>query len=129
MFSVMLPRNPFLENFGQMLEIFKTSQQIHRLIELNLIVGTNFALASVRKWHSKLNFNTISQGLPPPQRSRAVPMQVHMDAMLEPSRRMITNLLEADARFFREYHYLNPLMVDPADQFARVKRMRAVFSL
>jgi hypothetical protein len=52
-----------------------------------------------------------------------------MDAMLEPSRRMITNLLEADARFFREYHYLNPLMVDPADQFARVKRMCAVFSL
>jgi hypothetical protein len=112
----MLPRNPFLENFGQLFEIFKISQHIHRLIELNLIAGANFALAWVRKWHSKLNFNTISQGLPPPQRSRAVPTQVHMDATLEPARRMITKLLEADGGFFREYHYLNPLMVDLADQ-------------
>jgi hypothetical protein len=36
------------------------------LIELNLFAGANFALGWVRKWHSKLNFNTMSQGLPPP---------------------------------------------------------------
>jgi hypothetical protein len=41
-----------------------------------------------------------------------------MDATLEPARRMITKLLEADADFFREYHYLNPLMVDSSDQVA-----------
>jgi hypothetical protein len=82
------------------LEIFRTSQRIHRVIELNLIACANFALAWVRKWHSKINFNTIS-----PE-----------DATLEPARRMITKLLDADVGFFREYHYLNPLMVDPADQ-------------
>jgi hypothetical protein len=60
MFSVMLPRNPLSENFGQLLEVFKTSQRIHRLIELNLVDGAKFALGWVRKWHSKLNFNTIS---------------------------------------------------------------------
>jgi hypothetical protein len=116
MFSMMLSRNPFPKFFGQLLEIFRTSQHIHRQIELNLIAGANFALAWVQKWLSKLDFNTISQGLPPPQRSKAVPTQVHMDAMLEPARRMITKLLEADGGFFREYHYLNPLMVDLADQ-------------
>jgi hypothetical protein len=100
MFSVMLPRNPPRENFGQLLEVFRTSQRIHRLIELNLIAGANFALGWVRKWHSKLNFNTISRGLPPPQRSRSVVMQVHMDATLEPARRMITKLLESNASFF-----------------------------
>jgi hypothetical protein len=31
---------------------------------------------------------------------------------------MITKLLEADADFFREYHYLNPLLVDSSDQVA-----------
>jgi hypothetical protein len=41
-----------------------------------------------------------------------------MDATLEPARRMITKLLEADANFFYEYHYLNPLMVDSSDQVA-----------
>jgi hypothetical protein len=41
-----------------------------------------------------------------------------MDATLEPSRRMITKLLEADADFFRKYHFLNPLMVDSSDQVA-----------
>jgi hypothetical protein len=45
-------------------------------------------------------------------------MRVHMDATLEPARRIITNLLEADADFFCEYHYLNPLMVDSSDQVA-----------
>jgi hypothetical protein len=116
MFSVMLHGNPLLENFGQLLEVFKMSQRIHRLIELKLVVGANFALGWVRKWHSKLNFNTISQGLPPPQRSRAVPMRIHMDATLEPAKRMITELLEASAGFFREYHYLIPLLVDSSDQ-------------
>jgi hypothetical protein len=42
----------------------------------------------------------------------------HMDATLEPARRMISKLLEVDAGFFREYHYLNPLMVDSSDQVA-----------
>jgi hypothetical protein len=45
-------------------------------------------------------------------------MQVHMDATFEPARRMITKLLEADADFFHEYHYLYPLMVDSSDQVA-----------
>jgi hypothetical protein len=44
MFPVMLPRNPLLENFGQLLEVFKMSRCIHRLIELNLVAGANFAL-------------------------------------------------------------------------------------
>jgi hypothetical protein len=35
-----------------------------------------------------------------------------MDATLEHARRMITKLLEANADFFREYRYLNPLMVN-----------------
>jgi hypothetical protein len=115
-FSVMLHRNPLPENFGQLLEVFKMSQHIHRLIELKLVAGANFAIGRVRKWHSKLNFNTISRGLPPPQRSTAVLMRVHMDATLEPARRMMTKLLEANSGFFREYHYLNPLMVDSCDQ-------------
>jgi hypothetical protein len=62
---MMLLRNPFPASFRELLDVFKTSRRIHRLIELNLIVGTNFALAWVRKWHPQLNFNTMSQGLPP----------------------------------------------------------------
>jgi hypothetical protein len=44
MFSVMLPRNPPPENFGQLLEVFRMRRRIHRLIELNIIAGANFAL-------------------------------------------------------------------------------------
>jgi hypothetical protein len=40
----MLPWNAPPENFGQLLEVFKTSQRIHRLIELNLVASANFAL-------------------------------------------------------------------------------------
>jgi hypothetical protein len=41
-----------------------------------------------------------------------------MDPTLEPARRIISKLLEADAEFFHEYHYLNPLMVDLSNQVA-----------
>jgi hypothetical protein len=44
MHSVMLPRNPLPGSFTQLLKVFKSSQQIHRLIELNLVAGANFAL-------------------------------------------------------------------------------------
>jgi hypothetical protein len=38
-----------------------------------------------------------------------------MDATLQPARRIIAWLLQEDAAFFHEYHYLNPLLVDDAD--------------
>jgi hypothetical protein len=104
------------ENFGQLLEVFRTSRRIHRLIELNLVAGANFALGWIRKWHPRLNFVTMSLSLPSSQSSRNAVMRVHMDATLQPARRIIARLLEADASFFCEYHYLNPLHVDQSDQ-------------
>jgi hypothetical protein len=42
-------------------------------------------------------------------------LRVHMENMLQPARRLVARLLEADAVFFREYHYLDPLGVDDSD--------------
>jgi hypothetical protein len=112
MYSIMLPHNPPLESFKELLDAFRLSQQIHRLIELNLVAGANFALGWIHKWHPRLNFSSMSLSLPP---GRAM-LQVHMDATLPPARRIIGRLLQEDARFFYEHHYLNPLMVDDSDQ-------------
>jgi hypothetical protein len=112
MYSVMLPRNPPPEGFKQLLDAFRSSQRIHRLIELNLVAGANFALGWIRKWYPRLNFSSMSLSLPP---GRAK-LQVHMDATLQPARRIIGRLLQEDARFFHEHHYLNPFMVDDSDQ-------------
>jgi hypothetical protein len=43
-YSVMLPRNAMPREFRQLLETFRTSQRVHLLIKLNLIVGANFSL-------------------------------------------------------------------------------------
>jgi hypothetical protein len=112
MYSVMLPRNPPPGSFRQLLEIFRTSQRVHLLIKLNLIAGANFALGWMRKWHPKLNYDSMSQDLPP---GRAM-LGVHMDATLQPARRIISRFLLEDARFFHEHHYLNPFNVDDSDQ-------------
>jgi hypothetical protein len=101
MYFVMLPRNPPPENFGHLLKVFRTSRRIHRLIELNLVAYDYFALGWVRKWHPRLNLVTMSLGLPSSQRFRTMGLQVHIDATLQPTRRMIARLLEADASFFR----------------------------
>jgi hypothetical protein len=108
----MLPRNPPSGSFKQLLDAFRSSQQIHRLIELKLVAGANFALGWIRKWHPRLNFSSMSLSLP---LGRAM-LQVHMDATLPPARRIIGWLLQEDAGFFCEHHYLNPLMVDDSDQ-------------
>jgi hypothetical protein len=109
MYSVMLPRNPLLGGFKQLLNVFRSSQRIHWLIELNLVAGANFALGWIRKWHPRLNYSSISLSYPP----GCVRLWVHMDATL---RRIIARLLQEDARFFCEHHYLNPLGVDDSDQ-------------
>jgi hypothetical protein len=114
MYFVILLRNPPPENFGQLLDVFRTSQRVHRLIELNLVAGVNFALGWIWKCHPRLNYSTMSLSLPPSQGFAT--LRVHMDATLQPARRIIGRLLEADASFFREYHYLNPLRVDDSDQ-------------
>jgi hypothetical protein len=111
MYSVMLPRNPLPGSFPQLLDAFRSSQQIHRLIELNLVAGANFALGWTRKWHPRLKYSSMSLSFPPGGAS----LRVHLEATLQPARRIITRLLQEDAMFFREHHYLDPLGVDDSD--------------
>jgi hypothetical protein len=112
MHSAMLPRNPLPGTFSQLLDAFRSSQRIHCLIELNLVAGANFALGWTRKWHPRLNYSSMSINLPP----GGAMLRVHKDATLQPARRLIARLLQQDAAFFREHHYLDPLGVDDSDQ-------------
>jgi hypothetical protein len=109
--SVMLPRNPLPATFPLLLDTFRSSQRIHRLIELNLVAVAKFALGWIRKWHSRLNYSSISLSLAPGRAS----LRVHMENTLQPARRLVARLLQADAAFFHEYHYLDPLGVDDSD--------------
>jgi hypothetical protein len=76
------------------------------------VAGANFALGWIRKWYPRLNYSSMSLSLPPGRTT----LQVHMDATLQPTRRIIARLLQEDATFFCEYHYLNPLLVDDSNQ-------------
>jgi hypothetical protein len=89
MHSVMLPRNPLPGTFPQLLAVFRSTQRIHRLIELNLVASANFALGWMRKWHPRLNFVSMSLSLP----SGGAQLRDHMDATLQPARRLIARLL------------------------------------
>jgi hypothetical protein len=111
MHSVMLPRNPLPRSFPLLLDVFRSSQHIHRLIELNLVAGANFALRWMRKWHPRLNYSSMSLSYP----SGGASLRVHLENTLQPARRIIARLLREDAVFFREYHYLDPLGVDDSD--------------
>jgi hypothetical protein len=111
MYSVMLPRNPLPGSFPQLLDAFRSSQRIHRLIELNLVAGANFALGWTHKWHPRLNYSSMSLSFP----SGGSSLRVHLEATLQPARRIIARLLRDDATFFCEHHYLDPLGVDDYD--------------
>jgi hypothetical protein len=65
MHSVMLPRNPLPATFPFLLDTFRSSQRIHRLIGLNLAAGANFALGWIRKWHPRLNYSSMSLSMAP----------------------------------------------------------------
>jgi hypothetical protein len=111
MHSVMLPRNHLPGTFLHLLNVFRSSQRIHHLIELNLVAGANFALGWTRKWHPRLNYSSMSLSLPP----GGAMLRVHMNATLQPGRRLIARLLQQDAVFFCEHHYLDSLGVDDSD--------------
>jgi hypothetical protein len=111
MYSVMLPRNPLPPTFPLLLDTFRSSHRIHRLIELNLVAGANFALGWIRKWHPRLNYSTMSLSLAPGGAS----LRVYMENTLQPARRLVARLLEVDTAFFRDFHYLDPFGVDDSD--------------
>jgi hypothetical protein len=111
MHSVMLPRNPLPGSFPLLLDTFRSSQRIHQLIELNLVLGANFALGWIRKWQPRLNYSSMSLSYPPGGAS----LRVHLESTLRPARQIIARLLQEDAAFFCEYHYLDPLGVDDSD--------------
>jgi hypothetical protein len=100
MHSIMLPRNPLPATFPLLLDTFRSSQRIHRLIELNLVAGANFALRWIRKWKPRLNYSSMSLSYPPGGAS----LRVHLESTLQPARRIIAKLLQEDAAFFREYY-------------------------
>jgi hypothetical protein len=107
----MLPHNPLPATFPLLLDTFRSSHHIHRLIELNLVAGANFALGWIRKWHPRLNYSSMSMSLAPGGAS----LRVNMENMPQPARRLVARLLEADAVFFHKYHYFDPLGVDDSD--------------
>jgi hypothetical protein len=111
MYTVMLPRNPLPGSFPQLLDAFRSSQRIHRLIELNLVAGTNFALGWTCKWHPRLNYSSMSLSFP----LGGASLRIHLEATLQAARRIIARLLREDATFFREHHYLDPLGEDNSD--------------
>jgi hypothetical protein len=111
MHSVMLPHNPLPTTFPLLLDVFRSSQRIHWLIELNLVGGANFALGWIRKWQPRLNYSSMSLSYPPGGAS----LRVHLESTLQPAQRIIARLLQEDSTFFREFHYLDPLGVSDSD--------------
>jgi hypothetical protein len=111
MHYVMLPRNPLPGSFPLLLDTFRSSQRIHRLIELNLVAGANFALGWMRKWLPQLNYSSMSLSYP----SGGASLRVHLENTLQSSGRIIARLLREDAAFFCEHHYLDSLGVDDSD--------------
>jgi hypothetical protein len=111
MHSVMLPRNPLPATFPLLLDVFRSSQRIYRLIELNLVAGANFALGWICKWQPRLNYSSMSLSYPPGGAS----LRVHLESTLQPARQIIARLLQEDSAFFCEFHYLDPLGVDDSD--------------
>jgi hypothetical protein len=81
MHSVMLARNPLPATFPLLLNTFRSSQRIHRLIELNLVAGANFALGWIRKWHPRLNYSPMSLSLA----LGGASLRVHMENTLQPA--------------------------------------------
>jgi hypothetical protein len=57
----------------------------------------------LRKWKLQLDFETILKGFPS-CKSKGVLLKKHLDATLEPAKRMIEQLLKADAGYFEEHH-------------------------
>jgi hypothetical protein len=89
MHFVMLPQNPLPGSFPLLLDTFRSSQHIYRLIELNLVAGANFALGWIRKWQPRLNYSSMSLSYPPGGAS----LRVHLESTLQPTRQIIARLL------------------------------------
>jgi hypothetical protein len=111
----MLLRNPPPENLHQLLDAFKSSQRVHRLVKLQLVAGAQFSLNWFCKWKPQLDFETISKGFAP-HKSNGAFLKRHLDVTIEPAKRMINRLLEADAGYFEEHHYLDPVLSGPASE-------------
>jgi hypothetical protein len=83
-------------------------------VKLQLIAGAQLALAWVRIWKPKLNIDEISQGFPPKRETKlGVCMSRQYKAIDEPAKRKIDRLLQADATYSEDLHYLDPILSDP----------------
>jgi hypothetical protein len=111
----MLPINLPPENFCHLLDAFKSSQRVHRLVKLHPLNVAQFSLTWLCKWKPQLDFETISKGFPS-HKSNGVLLKRHLDATLEPLKRMIDRLLEADTGYFEEHHCLDPVLSGPASE-------------
>jgi hypothetical protein len=108
-YNTMFPRNPEPKDFADLMGKFRRAEDICNFVKLQLVAGAKLALAWVRAHKPKIDLDAISQGLPERRGKKGVRMIRHYDAAHEPAIRIIKRLLEADAEFFTEFHYTDPV--------------------
>jgi hypothetical protein len=101
--NVMLPRNPTPESLRRLLDKFKSTRNTHGLVKLQVVVGAQFALASIRIWKPKIDFGGMSKGFTA-RKGKEIRLKKHLEATMEPAKRMINRELEPDLGYFDDHH-------------------------
>ncbi|KAK1699202.1 hypothetical protein QYE76_015899 [Lolium multiflorum] len=110
-YKSMFPRNPQPAGLPQLMDKFKSVDQIHLFVKAQLVAGARFALIVLKIYYPKMSLNNIVDICHAKVRERKRNVDKINDKVTPTAEKMIEDLLRMDADFFREHHYADTLDV------------------
>jgi hypothetical protein len=107
----MFPRNPQPAGLPQLMDKFKSVEQIHNFVKVQLVAGARFALIVLKICYPKLSLKNIVSICHAKVREKKQYVDRINEKITSTAEEMIDDLLRMDADFFREHHYADALEV------------------
>jgi hypothetical protein len=108
-YKAMFPRNPQPAGLPQLMDKFKSVDQIHLFVKAQLVAGAKFALIVLKICYPKMILSNIVDICHAKVREKR--RNVDKIKVTPIAEEIIDDLLRMDADFFREHHYADTLDV------------------
>ena len=100
-YGTMFPRNRQPSELSELLEIFKSAEDVRALVRKQMVAGAKLALIWVKICNSKIDFSAVVDKVLLKCSKRRINIDRHIEAVQEPAERIVDKILQMDDDFFR----------------------------
>jgi hypothetical protein len=119
-YNAMFPRNPQPKTLPELMNKFKSVDQIHGFVKAQLLAGARFAMIMLQICYPKLDMSNTVELCHARLKKRRRNVNKINDQVTPIAEKMIEDLLRMDTEYFSESHYADSMGTPAEDERVRI---------